>query len=223
MGKIGIALLFCVFVLPFSSAAQNNDQLNAALVTKDAGYRIGYQDIVDVQVFRHPDLNQRVPVEPNGSIVLFRLDHPVVAVCKTESELAADIEKAYKEKYLVDPQVKVSVADQKSQFISVIGAVEKPGTYFVNRQYQLLEILAVAGGPNKEAGTRLIVARTGSRSSCKENTPPAGSDSLDVSEFKIRDVQEGKKSLLMRPGDVVSVLDADVVYVYGNVKKQGAL
>jgi len=41
--------------------------------------------------------------------------------------------------------------------------------------------------------------------------------------FKIRDVQEGKKTLWMQPGDVVSVLDADMVYVYGNVVKPGEL
>ena len=41
--------------------------------------------------------------------------------------------------------------------------------------------------------------------------------------FKIRDIQEGKKSLWMQPGDVVSVLPADVVYVYGNVNRQGEI
>jgi protein involved in polysaccharide export with SLBB domain len=44
-----------------------------------------------------------------------------------------------------------------------------------------------------------------------------------VSDFKIRDVQEGKITFWMQPGDVISVLDADVVYVYGNVNKQGAV
>ncbi len=39
--------------------------------------------------------------------------------------------------------------------------------------------------------------------------------------FKIRDLQEGKENLEMRPGDVVSVLKSDIIYVYGNVKKPG--
>ena len=42
-------------------------------------------------------------------------------------------------------------------------------------------------------------------------------------DFKLRDVQEGKQTLWMKPGDVVSVLDADLVYVYGNVNKQGSV
>src|SRR3954471_11148770 len=66
-------------------------------------YRIGFQDILDIQVFHHSDLNQRVSVGPAGTIVLYRVDHPITAVCKTERELSKEIADAYKEKYLKDP------------------------------------------------------------------------------------------------------------------------
>jgi len=161
-------------------------------------------------------------VGPAGTIVLFRVDHPLTAVCKTERELTKDIEAAYKEKYLKDPQVAVAVSEQRSRSIAVIGAVEKPGNYFISKKVHLLEMLAYAGGPNKEAGTRLLVARAGSSSVCKEKDDP-DDDNVTVLDFKLRDVEQGKQTLWMRPGDVVSVLDADVVYVYGNVHKQGAL
>ena len=190
---------------------------------KNERYRIGFQDIVEIQVFRHPELNQRLPVGPNGTIVLYRVDRPVIAICKTERELADAIEDAYKEKYLKDPRVNVVVAEQKSQAVAVIGAVERPGNYFVNKRVHLLEMLAMAGGPNKESGTRLLVARTGSTSDCKENVEGPDDDDIEVIGFKIRDIQEGKQSFWMQPGDVVSVMDADVVYVYGNVNKQGSL
>lgn len=188
-------------------------------------YRIGFQDMLDIQVFRLPDLSQTVTVAPQGTITLFRLPRPIVAVCRTARELADDIAKAYVEaKYLKDPQINVMVREQKSQAFSVIGAVEKPGNYFISRKVHLLELLAYAGGPNKESGTRLLVARAGSNSICKEtSTSNDDDDNIAVMDFKIRDVQEGKQTLLMRPGDIVSVLDADIVYVYGNVNKQGAL
>src|SRR5262245_52256963 len=73
----------------------------------DDRYRIGYQDTLDIQVFRHPELNKRVSVDANGTITLFRLDAPIVAVCKTESELAGDIAKAYEKDYLRNPEVSV--------------------------------------------------------------------------------------------------------------------
>src|SRR4051812_32346655 len=73
-----------------------SDTIVAASTDQTERYRIGFQDILDIQVFRHADLSQRVAVSPNGTIALFRLDHPIVAVCRTERELATDIETAYK-------------------------------------------------------------------------------------------------------------------------------
>jgi len=105
----------------------------------------------------------------------------------------------------------------------VIGSVEKPGNFFVNRRVHLLEMLAMAGGPNREAGTRLLIARTGSSSNCKESNDAPDSDKVDVVGFKIRDIQEGKETFWMQPGDVVTVLDADIVYMYGNVNRQGSI
>ncbi|CAN5383535.1 hypothetical protein BH10ACI3_BH10ACI3_11620 [soil metagenome] len=221
MKKLRIVFIFCVFAL-VSSVSIFAQGTNDPVKAPNDRYRIGFQDVLEVQVFKHPELGQRVPVSSNGTIVLFRLDQPVVAICKTERELASEIAASYKAKYLRDPQVTVVVAEQKSQSVMVIGAVEKPGNYYVNRRVHLLEMLALAGGPNKESGTRMIVARTGSTSNCKEAGDPAESDQIAVMDFKIRDVQQGKQSMWMQPGDVVSVLDADVVYVYGDVNKQGS-
>ena len=146
----------------------------------------------------------------------------MVAVCKTDRELAAEIADAYKKTFIRNPQVNVVVAEQKSQSVSVIGAVEKPGSFFVNRRVHLLEMLAMAGGPNKEAGTRLLIARTGSTTNCKQGTTADEIGDVAFLAFKIRDIQEGKETFWLQPGDVVSVLDADLVYVYGNVHKQAA-
>lgn len=181
-------------------------------------YRIGFQDTLEIQVFRHPDLTQRVNVNPNGVIFLPRLDRPMIAACKTERELASDIAKEY-QSFLKNPFVNVVVVEQRSQSFGVIGAVEKPGNFFVNRRPQLLELLAMAGGPSKEAGNRLIIARTGASSACRR--PGEQVTEISFSSYRIRDVQEGKVSVALRPGDVVSVLDADVVYVYGSVRKPG--
>jgi len=189
--------------------------------TADDRYRIGFQDVLDVQIHRHPELNQKVAVSAKGTIVLFRIEKPVVAVCKTEEELSDEIAAAYTDKVLKSALVRVAVAEQKSQPVAVIGAVEKPGSFFVNRRMHLLEMLALAGGPNKESGTRLIVMRSGNASSCKRPDHAPADDSATLADFKIRDVQEGKATYWMHPGDIVSVLDADIIYVYGNVNKQG--
>ncbi|MFN2500497.1 MAG: polysaccharide biosynthesis/export family protein [Pyrinomonadaceae bacterium] len=200
-------------------AAAPADKFVAGIGGQDDRYRIGSEDVLNIQVFRHPDLSQRVTVNPNGTIVLFRLDTPVVATCKTPRELEAEIAKAYKAKFIRDPQVNVT-AEQKSQWIGVIGAVAKPGTIYIGRRLHLLEMLAIVGGPSQEAGTRLFIARTGSRSSCREAGGPDTPDTLTFG-LKLRDIQEGKQTFWLEPGDVVSVSDADIVYVYGDVNKQG--
>jgi hypothetical protein len=64
----------------------------AQVQNQDERYRIGYQDALAIQIFRHPELNQKVNVNSNGTISLFRIDKPIVAVCKTEQELADAVE-----------------------------------------------------------------------------------------------------------------------------------
>ena len=190
---------------------------------KDERYRIGYQDTLEVQVFRHPELGQRVNVNANGTINLFRLEQPIAAVCKTESELAGDIADAYRKDYLKNPEVKVTAVEQRSRAFAMMGAVEKPGQFMISRRVRLIELLAAAGGPSKEAGTRILVARTGSTSNCKINETAAASagDDIPLYMFRLIDVLEGKSNLVMQPGDIASVMKADVIYVYGNVNKQG--
>jgi polysaccharide export outer membrane protein len=207
---------------PATPSASTQTQTVPVSFGRDERYRIGFQDQLEIQVFRHPELTQRVGVNSNGTVNLFRLNKPITAVCKTERELANDIAAAYEKDYLRNPEVNVVAVEQRSRAFAVIGAVEKPGTYFINRKVRLLELLAQAGGPNKEAGTRILVARTGSTSSCKLNDEAAaGGDEIALLDYKLKDVMEAKQDLVMRPGDIVSVMDADVVYVYGNVNKQG--
>lgn len=191
-------------------------------VGKEERYRIGFQDQLEVQVFRHPELTQRVNVNANGTINLFRLGTPIVAVCKTERELANDVADAYRKDYLKNPEVNVVAVEQRSRAFGMIGAVEKPGQYMISRRVRLIELLAQAGGPSKEAGTRVLVARTGSTSNCKLNEAPvADTEEIPVYSYRLSEVLEGKEGMVMRPGDIASVMKADAVFVYGNVNKQG--
>lgn len=204
------------------NSARVNDPDNSARDFEDV-YRVGYKDTLDVQVFRHPQVSGHVSVNPNGTIILPRLKAPIVAVCKTERELAEEIAAEYRKDYLRDPFVTVKAVEKKSQTLSVIGAVEKPGYFYADRRYHLLELLALAGGPSEDAGTQLLIARTGSTSHCQDQNEQKNNDNpeIELLTFRIRDVSEGKQILWMKPGDVVSVLKADPFYVYGNVEKPG--
>ena len=203
-------------------------------------YRIGFQDTLEITVAGHPKYSLTTNIAPNGTIRLNNIEQPVIAVCKTEQELSEEIKTRYMEKILRNPFVVVRVAKRLSQSVSVIGAVKKPDNIFLDRRVRLLEALSYAGGPDSErAGTKMIVARLGSNSACKgENdaqtaqpattavSTTAGNSEKDdfvVYQFNIKDVLEGKENLWLQPGDVVSVLDFDMIYVYGNVIEQGSV
>jgi polysaccharide export outer membrane protein len=225
-----IALSLCVGGLVLAQSPVGAQTSSTSVPVKQTGedaerYRIGYQDTLDIQVFNHPNLNRRSTVNPDGTINLFRLSEPIMAVCKTELELASDIAKAYEKDYLRNPEVAVTAVEQKSQAVAIIGAVKTPGSFYLRRRTQLLELLANAGGPDVDkAGSQVAVFRPGSTSNCKMNSvDTANAGNVELLYFKLREVQEGKSTLWMQPGDVVSVMDADQVYVYGNVNKQGVV
>lgn len=183
-------------------------------------YRIGFQDTVEIQVFRHPELSQVANVSPDGTILMPRIDKPIIAVCKTERELGETIGTLYKT-YLRNPFVTVRAVEQRSQPFAVIGAVEKPGSFYLNRRIRLLELLAFAGGPKVEkAGAKIQVARIGNVSGCSENDGSADEkDEVVFFGYRINDVVTGKENPWMEPGDIVSVLEAEEAYVVGNVIK----
>ncbi|MGH9948553.1 MAG: polysaccharide biosynthesis/export family protein, partial [Pyrinomonadaceae bacterium] len=196
-----IAIAF-LFIGNLSAQTPSGSPPNSGQVSdpqnNEERYRIGFQDTLAIHIFRHPDLSQKVNVNTNGTINLFRIERPIIAVCKTESELAEDIAEAYRKDYLRNPEVQVTAVEQKSQAFSVVGAVVKPGYYFINRKMHLLELLAFAEGPNREAGSRVLVARTGSRTNCKETANAVDTpENVEVVSYKLRDILEGKSSMLM--------------------------
>lgn len=194
-------------------------QLKAADESEE-NYRIGFQDALEIRVSKHEDLTQKVRVGSDGIILLPRIDQPVVAVCKTESELKADIETLYKT-YLKNPYVSVNVVEYRSQTVGVFGAVEKPGNFNLNRKVRLLELLSLAGGPNVEfVGSKIQVARVGNSTACAENSEtPIKNDKVVFFSYKLSDLQKGTINPLVQPGDIVTVLVAEEAYVVGDVKE----
>jgi polysaccharide export outer membrane protein len=114
-------------------------------------YRIGAQDRLNVAVYQEPDLSlQNVQVDTSGNI-LVPLIGTVKAAGRTSNELGDEIAARLGAKYLVDPQVTVTVNASVAQKVTVEGAVEAPGAYDLQGQTTLLQALAMAKGPTKVA------------------------------------------------------------------------
>ena len=188
-------------------------------------YRIGIGDELIIEVFKHPEYSKTVRVNDLGIIQLNRIEKPIQAVCKTESELSEEIVSYYK-RILRQPYVSVFVKEFKSQPVAVIGAVDKPGQFFLNRKMRLLQAISLAGGQTKEAGSKVLLARMGEVDLCSEQMTAAASNedqslSQKVYSYNLRKTIEGDDASnpWLQPGDIVSILEADKAYVVGNVKK----
>lgn len=130
-------------------------------------YRIGPQDLLEIQVVGVQDLSRTVRVNSRGSISL-----PLVGVVKaaglTSQELEAELATRLAKDYLQNPQVSVFIKEFTSQRVTVEGEVKKPGVYPIKGHITLLQSLATAEGITNMADTSNIkvfrVAPDGTRS-----------------------------------------------------------
>jgi polysaccharide export outer membrane protein len=95
--------------------------------TADPNYVIGAQDVLDINVWKEPDVSRVVPVRPDGKISLPLLND-VQAAGLTPAQLAAQITESLK-KYVTSPQVTVIVATINSQRVYILGEVTRPGAF----------------------------------------------------------------------------------------------
>jgi len=108
-------------------------------------YRIGPQDLIEIQVFGIDELKRDVRVNSRGAISL-PLIGTVILAGLTSQEAESLIASKYQKDYLQDPQVSVFIKEFTSRRITVEGAVAKPGIYPVRGDITLMQAIATAGG-----------------------------------------------------------------------------
>lgn len=131
------------------SAAKGNpnDPAKAAaarLQTTPPEYVIGPTDVLDVSVWKEPDLSRTVTVRPDGKISL-PLVGELVASGQTPVQLQGLISLKLAN-YLTSPEVTVLLHDIRSGTVNIFGKVAKPGAYALTKQMTVLDVIAVAGG-----------------------------------------------------------------------------
>ncbi|HET6143598.1 MAG TPA: polysaccharide biosynthesis/export family protein [Candidatus Acidoferrales bacterium] len=139
---------------PSANAVLGDDPKAAAPATTDPAYVIGPQDMLDINVWKEPDMTRLVPVRPDGKISL-PLINDVQAAGSTPQQLAADITTKLK-KFLTDPQVTVIVTAINSQRVFVIGEVLHAGAFQLVPGTTVLQALANAGGFTTFANVKKI-------------------------------------------------------------------
>ncbi|GJI87496.1 XrtA/PEP-CTERM system exopolysaccharide export protein [Duganella hordei] len=125
-------------------------------------YLIGAGDVVNINVWRNPEVSVSVPVRPDGKITT-PLVEDLQAAGKTSTELARDIEKAL-EKYIQQPMATVIVTSfvgPYNQQIRVIGQAAKPQALAYRQGMSLMDVLIAVGGiTDFAAGNKASLIRT---------------------------------------------------------------
>jgi protein involved in polysaccharide export with SLBB domain len=111
------------------------------------GYRLAPNDLIHVSVYQENDLESRLRISRDGSITFPLLGNVKVAG-KTLDQASALLKGLLEKDYLVNPQVTVTLLEQAARRFTVLGQVQRPGTFRIpdGEGITLLQAIGMAGG-----------------------------------------------------------------------------
>ncbi len=167
----------------------------ASLSTQRSDYIIGPEDLLEVSVFELEGLNKTVRVSEEGMITL-----PLLGEVRAEGHTRRGLEEVVRnlleEKYINSPQVSVFIREFRSRSVSVIGSVQKPGTYKLLGSRTLIHMISEAGGLTDNAGPELYVIRIGADGESRRIT-------VNIDELMIQGRSE--LNIQVQSGDVINI------------------
>jgi len=203
-----MSTLFLLLALQVATP-QASSATPAVAVQQD--YRIGVADVIDVMVFGEPDASRAgVTVDSDGTI-----DCPYIGRVKVSGLTPREVEKNVRERlakgFLVNPTVSVAIAKYRSKTVTVQGQVRNPSEYILQGNVSLTSLLAQAGSMTMEAGSFVIISRSG---------PEGATEQIKVTR---KDIENGRaQNIFLRDGDTVLVPKAETFFVTGLVRTPNA-
>lgn len=188
------------------SAAAAASALTATATPGAGSYKIGPQDVLDISVFKVPELSKSVQVAETGTINL-ALVGDIEAAGRTSQDIERELVNRLGAKYLRNPQVTVFVKEYNSQRITVEGAVKKPGVFPYRGRATLLQAIAMAEGLDAISDTNVVVFRSqgGKRAAAK---------------FDLAQIRTGRlNDPAIESGDVVVVETSAMKETFQNILK----
>ncbi|HWR50078.1 MAG TPA: polysaccharide biosynthesis/export family protein [Bryobacteraceae bacterium] len=195
----------------------------ASLPVRDPAYRVGPEDQININVVQGEEVNGReYKVGPDGDISVPLIGR-VHAAGLTLDELEAELRSRFS-RYIERPQLAVSITDFRSQPVSVLGAVVHPGTVYLRSRKTVLEAISEAGGLRPDAGPTATITR---KAGAKLPLPGASVSGDGASRVQLNLVAatsgDSSQNLEVQAHDVIQVSEARMVYVLGEVSRQGGL
>lgn len=157
-------------------------------------YKIGAEDVLNISVWKEPELQREVIVRPDGGIS-FPFAGDVKASGKTPSQLQVELTIKI-QKFIPDAMVTVSVTKLAGLRIYVMGKVNKPGQYVIGRYVDVLQALTLAGGLDPYASEKKIKVLR--RQANREVVLP-------FNYSAVKDGEDLEQNILLQSDDVVVV------------------
>lgn len=223
------AFLFGCLFLPSRIIAQTGNHSAPAEEPKptptsgvSANYPLGPGDQVSIWALGAEEMSDRpVRVDPSGYLNLPLIGR-VRAGGLTAAQLQKELEVALRSQ-VKNPEVVVNVTEVRSQPVSVLGALNKPGIYQLQGNKTLAELLSMAGGPRTEAGNVINIQRRVEYGPLPvRGAHPDPTGKFSIGAVSLQSVMDGRSgSIYLAPEDVVTVPASPLVYVIGEVRKPG--
>ena len=176
-------------------AAQPAPVIEAATKAHDDTFVIGNDDVLNINVWKEPDVSRSIPVRSDGKISL-PLAGEIQAAGRTplalEREIAGKLQN-----YISEPEVTVMVTQINSQKFNILGQVARPGTFSLTNAPTVLDAIALSGGFRDFAKKKSIYV-------LRQN--PNGSESRIP--FNYKEVIKGKnpvQNIKLQPHDTIVV------------------
>jgi polysaccharide export outer membrane protein len=140
---LAIALLICSCTTGKVPSITTIPQTEVAYVEKES-YIIGPSDVLEINVWKEPDLTRNVEVRMDGMITLPMIND-IQAENMTLMELQEKIEEGYKE-FVSMPEVTVILVASNSRRVYMLGKVGSPGEYPLKKSMTFLQAISIANG-----------------------------------------------------------------------------
>lgn len=171
--------------------------LSVPVVSLGKDYRVGPNDLLDIEVLDLDNMKRTVRVNAGG-VVSLPLIGAVVVAGLTAQQIESSVAARYREKYLQNPQVSVFIKEFTTERITIDGAVAKPGIYPLTGQFTLLRALALAGGFGQIAdSSEVMLFRVGDKGE------------RQVATFNVDQIRAGKSEDPAIRGDDLIVVQRD--------------
>jgi polysaccharide export outer membrane protein len=224
-GQVAVAQTAPASALPQTALERRISDTGTPAAQADQTYQLGSGDVLEIRVFNRPQLSRdAVRIDERGMIRMPLIKEELQASCHTGGDLARVITTLYS-KYLRDPQVDVFVKEYQSQPVSVIGAVNTPGRFQLRRAVRLLELLTFAGGPSERGGKYIQVVHSAGLAQCESEGEAAVGSGAGFEAYNVHETLRGdaRANPYVRPGDTVTLPEAEQVFVVGNVVRPMAI